>query len=144
MRALLALSTAAIAAIAGFRAEAQSAPPDRGDGWVTAAPADVGLDPAPMAGLPAAIARGDYPKTTSVLIVRDGRLVYEAYFGAGGPGLLNDTRSAMKSATGLALGVAIGEGRIPSEQAPAMPYFADLRPIATIRRPRTRSRCRTC
>ncbi len=121
---------ATLLAAAPLAAIAQSAPADRGDGWTVAAPEAASVDPAPLAGLPAAIGGGDYPKTTSVLIVRNGKLAYEGYFGAGGPAVLNDTRSAMKSITALALGVAMGEGRIPSEQAPAFVFLGALRPFA--------------
>jgi hypothetical protein len=37
----------------------------------------------PMAALGQAIARGEYPKTTSVLIVRNGEVAFENYFGDG-------------------------------------------------------------
>ena len=52
---------------------------------------------APLDGLRTAIAHGEYPKTTSVVVMRDGKLVLEAYFGDGSATLLNDTRSAMKA-----------------------------------------------
>jgi CubicO group peptidase (beta-lactamase class C family) len=83
----------------------------------------------PLDGLKAAIARGDYPKTTSVLVMRDGKLVFEAYFGDGRPDLLNDTRSAMKAVTALAVGAAIQDGAIPSVRTPAFSYLADLKPF---------------
>lgn len=88
-----------------------------------------GFDVKPLAGLEAAIARGDYPSTTSVLIVKDGSLVYEKYFGAGSIDHLNNTRSATKFMTTLALGAAISEGAIPSEHALAFPYLHDLKPF---------------
>src|SRR5476651_960642 len=105
------------------------APPNLDDGFFVATPASFGMDPKPLAALSDAIARGDFPKTNAVLIVRGGKLVYEAYFGAGGPDVLNDTRSAMKSVTSLAVGVAIHEGAIASVNAKALSYFDDLRPL---------------
>jgi CubicO group peptidase (beta-lactamase class C family) len=78
--------------------------------------------------LRAAIARGDYPKTTSILVMRNGTLVYEGYFGDGRRGLLNDTRSAMKAVTALAVGAAIADGAIASADARAFDFFTDLRP----------------
>lgn len=80
------------------------------------------------AGLRAAISRGDYPKTTSVLAIRKGELVFEGYFGDGSPELLNDTRSAMKAITALAVGAAIADRAIPSAQEPVFHFFEDLRP----------------
>jgi CubicO group peptidase (beta-lactamase class C family) len=73
--------------------------------------------------------RGDYPKTTSILVMHQGKLVFEDYFGEGNRRLLNDTRSAMKAITALAVGAAIADGAIPSAQTPAFQYFADLRPL---------------
>jgi CubicO group peptidase (beta-lactamase class C family) len=99
------------------------------DPWLTAGPAEAGLNPAPLSGLQAAVARGDYPKTTSILIIHNGRLAYEQYFGEGRPDLLNDTRSAMKAITALAVGTAIADGAIASTQAAAFSYFSDLRPF---------------
>src|SRR3984885_10413065 len=87
------------------------------------------LDLAPLAGLPDAIARGDYPGTTSVLIVRSGKLAYEHYFAEGSEKHLNNTRSVTKFLTTLALGAAIMDGSIPSEKARAFDYFSDLSPI---------------
>ncbi len=84
---------------------------------------------APLDRLRAAIARGDYPNTTSVVVMRDGKVVSEAYFGDGRPALLNDTRSAMKAITALAVGAAIADHAIPSAQALAFPYLADLKPF---------------
>jgi CubicO group peptidase (beta-lactamase class C family) len=102
-------------------------PPLLGALWIVSAitvAADV-----PPDGLTAAIQRGDYPKTTSVLVMRQGKLVFERYFGEGNRTMLNDTRSAMKAITALAVGAAIADGTIPSAQTPAFQYFADLRPI---------------
>jgi CubicO group peptidase (beta-lactamase class C family) len=93
-----------------------------------AAPA-AGLDTKPLAELEQAIGRGEYPKTTSVLIMRNGGLAYEHYFGEGSKDLLNNTRSATKFMTTLALGAAIGEGAIAAEQVPAFAYLADLKPF---------------
>lgn len=84
---------------------------------------------APLGDLRTAILRGDYPNTTSIVVMRRGQLVYEDYFGQGRRRLLNDTRSAMKAITALAVGAAIADGAITSAQAPAFPYFADLRPL---------------
>jgi CubicO group peptidase (beta-lactamase class C family) len=88
-----------------------------------------GLDARPLSELEQAIARGEYPKTTSVLIMRDGDLAYEGYFGVGSQELLNNTRSATKFLTTLALGAAIGDRAIPSEQVPALAYLSDLKPF---------------
>jgi CubicO group peptidase (beta-lactamase class C family) len=83
----------------------------------------------PMASLGKAIARGEYPKTTSVLIIRNGEVAFEGYFGDGSKERLNNTRSATKFLTTLALGAAIAERAIPSEDVPAFAYLSDLKPF---------------
>jgi CubicO group peptidase (beta-lactamase class C family) len=87
------------------------------------------LDPELLASLERAIAHGDYPSTTSVLIVRDGELAYEHYFGDGSAEFLNNTRSATKFITTLALGAAISDGAILSEHSLAFAFLKDLKPF---------------
>lgn len=103
---------------------------DLRSGWTVATPSSAGLAPAPLSGLAAAIAHGDYPKTTSVLVIHEGKLVYEAYFGEGSATLLNNTRSATKAFTALAVGLAIRDGAIASSRVPAFSFLRDLRPFA--------------
>src|SRR5271169_7167806 len=95
----------------------------RASEWQTATPQSVGVDPQPLQRLGEAIGRGEFPKTTSVLIVYRDRLVYEGYFADGGAGVLNDTRSATKSITALAVGAAIRDRNIASVSAPAFQYL---------------------
>lgn len=71
-----------------------------------------------------AMIKKQFPDTTSVLAARDGRPVYERYFKGGGAEELNDTRSAMKSVTALAIGIALDEGVFPSIDAPVFRWLA--------------------
>jgi CubicO group peptidase (beta-lactamase class C family) len=80
--------------------------------------------------LVAAVQAGEYPRTTSVLLQRGGRTVYERYFAGTDAGTLRDVRSVGKSITGLAVGVALQEGALPSAEAPALAGLASLRPFA--------------
>ncbi|MCP3140108.1 serine hydrolase domain-containing protein [Pyxidicoccus xibeiensis] len=100
------------------------------DDLTAADPASLGIDPAPLAAMQTALQQGTYPKTTSVLIVKSGRLVYEGYFDGAEPGTLHDTRSSMKSVTALAVGLALQDGHLTSVDAPVFTHFADLRPFA--------------
>jgi CubicO group peptidase (beta-lactamase class C family) len=104
-------------------------PQDLKDGWTVTGPNKAGLNEQALDGLDPAIERGDFPKTNAVLAVRRGALVYERYFNSGSTDLLNDTRSAMKSVTALAVGVAIADGAIPSVKAPAFAFLTDLKPF---------------
>jgi len=119
----------ALLVIASAKATVLVAPVDLHDGLAVAAPEAVGIDPKMLEAMTGAIVRGDYPMTTSLLIVRDGKLAFEAYFGVGNRSLLNNTRSATKFFAALAVGTAIRDGAIPSEDVRAFSYLADLKPF---------------
>jgi CubicO group peptidase (beta-lactamase class C family) len=99
------------------------------DGLLVAAPADVGLHTAPLEALTADIIARQYPDTTSVLVFKDERLVFERYFGAGGINVLNDTRSATKTLTALIVGQAISDGALRTADQPVFPLLPDLAPF---------------
>lgn len=106
-------------------------PPTRlGDELEVAAPAASGFRLAPLSALNQALVDDSFPNTTSVLILRDGRLVFERYFRSGGLKVLNDTRSAMKSVTALAVGAALADGAVPSVDVPVFPRLADRAPFS--------------
>lgn len=69
------------------------------------------------------VAAGDFKQITSVVIARDGRILYERYFDEGGAEVRRNTRSATKTVAGMLLGIAIAEGKIPNAQAPMLPYL---------------------
>lgn len=100
------------------------------DDWRSSPAAPARLDRATLNDMERAIAAGTYPKTTSVVIVLDGELAYEHYAGDGAPGKPNDTRSATKSLTALAVGIAVAEKKIASVDAPAFAYLKHLAPFA--------------
>jgi CubicO group peptidase (beta-lactamase class C family) len=99
------------------------------DGLLVAAPADVGLHTAPLEALTADTVVKEYPDTTSVLVFKDERLVFERYFGAGGINVLNDTRSAAKTLTALIVGQAISDGALRTADQPVFPLLPDLAPF---------------
>jgi len=69
---------------------------------------------------------GKFVKIGSVLIARDGQLVYEHYF-AGDAATLRDTRSATKSITDILVGIAIDEHKLSGVSAPVMQFFRHRR-----------------
>lgn len=81
-------------------------------------------------GIAQALERGDAPKTTSVLVMRGDTIVYEQYFNGATAATLHDTRSATKSLTALAVGIAIDRRTLPGLDAPAFAYLSDLAPFA--------------
>ncbi len=81
-------------------------------------------------GVARAIANGDAPKTTSVLVMRGSAVDYERYFADATADTLHDTRSATKSLTALAVGIAVDRHALPGVSAPAFSYLSDLAPFA--------------
>ena len=73
--------------------------------------------------LNAAVNDGTFRKITSVVVSKSGKPLHESYWGTGNPEMLNDTRSAMKSLTAMAVGAAIDDGHISSVNLPALSYF---------------------
>lgn len=106
-------------------ASAASPPARLEDGWRVADAVASGWDTTTLDAMETAIAGGQAPDTTSVLIVRDGRLLYERYFNDGGRDVLNNTRSATKSLTALLVGAAVDRGFIPGAQAKVYGFFGD-------------------
>lgn len=124
------LSTALLAGLlglasAGAAAAPYTAPAPLKDGWPVADAAKAGWQLAPLAAMEAAIASGQAPDTTSVLIARDGKLVYERYFNQGGREVLNNTRSATKGITALLVGAAIDRQLVDGAQSRAYDFFGD-------------------
>jgi CubicO group peptidase (beta-lactamase class C family) len=89
----------------------------------------------------------------SVVVVRNGRLVFERYFEGDDkargdrpvgvvsfkPDTLHDLRSVSKSIVGLLYGIALGAGKVPAPEAPLMPSFPEYADLAV---DPGRSRCR--
>ena len=94
--------------------------------WTTATVAEVG-------GSPEMVARGVRKasrnhRMRSLLVVKDGRLVVEEYFGAGGPDDLHDVRSVTKSVVSALTGVALARGDIRSLDDPISDYLGPVVP----------------
>ncbi|MEM9374103.1 MAG: serine hydrolase, partial [Planctomycetota bacterium] len=65
----------------------------------------------------------DYPWTQSVLVSRDGRLMYEEYFYEYDRDTRHQLRSATKSLVALLAGIAIDRGLFESVDEPVLPHF---------------------
>lgn len=74
----------------------------------------------------AAIERGEFQEVTSLLVAQHGKVLLERYFDAGGADARRNTRSATKTVTGLLAGIAIDRGRIPSVEAPILPFLKPM------------------
>jgi CubicO group peptidase (beta-lactamase class C family) len=106
------------------------APAQANEGW-TVAPADaVGLSLERLRGVERAEKAGEAPKLRAVLVAKDGKLVYEAYFNGANAQTLLNTRSATKSVTGMLVGIAIDKGLLKGADAPIVSFFPDKKPLA--------------
>lgn len=77
----------------------------------------------------AQIRAGDFKKVTSVLVSRQGKIVYEGYFNADAE-TLHNTRSATKTIVGMLIGIAIDKRSLPGVDTTVLRYFPDKLPLA--------------
>jgi CubicO group peptidase (beta-lactamase class C family) len=113
------------------------------DGWQTAALSDVGMDPLRIEALMSALEEQSDHWIHSMLVVKDGKLVFEAYFPGEdldlsdlGNGLaskhqdfdrdsLHCMASVSKSITSILVGIAIEQGLVGSVQDSMFSYFPE-------------------
>jgi CubicO group peptidase (beta-lactamase class C family) len=105
-------------------------PSNHDDGWVTAAPAEVGIDSAAIDALVAAIIAEQAGALHSLLVVREGRLVVEEYFHGWQPDDLHRIASCTKSLSSLLVGIAIDRGEIEGVDVPLLDFFPERRSTA--------------
>lgn len=120
---------------AGFVARPPSAPPysyraplPRGDGWMPAPAASVGMDEARLEALVRRIAAADPAGDStalihSLLIARRGKLVLDEYFFGQAADLPHDLRSASKTFVSVMAGVAMDRGARFSISTPLYSLF---------------------
>lgn len=96
------------------------------DGWEISAPSAEGFDPVKLDRVYQSIYNETlYPTIRSLTVVRNGKLVSEAYFkDPDDIGRLHDVMSVTKSITSLAAGIALGQGLIESIDAPVYQHLA--------------------
>lgn len=78
--------------------------------WETAKPGDVGLDPGPLAELFGTIDAGDIETLHAVIVVRNGKIVFEKYSGDFGRDDLQYTASVSKSVGSILFGMTLADG----------------------------------
>ena len=78
------------------------------------------------------VAAEEFKQITSVLVQKDGNLLYERYFNNGSSELLNDVRSASKSITAILFGMALDSGHFKSVEDRVLPVFKHKQPIADV------------
>ncbi|EJF09563.1 serine hydrolase [Pontibacter sp. BAB1700] len=115
--------------IASFPAVFSQSPARLSDGIPVAAPKAARINAEKLKEMDSAIRSDQFKNITSVLIARNGKLVYEKYYQGFADSSLHDTRSATKSITGLLIGLAIDQKMIPSEKTTVTRYFQDKKPF---------------
>jgi CubicO group peptidase (beta-lactamase class C family) len=99
------------------------APEQTGDGWPTAAPAEVGIDPDAIESSLDGLLEGEAGSLHSFLVVRDGHLVMEQYFHGWGRDDPHDLASCTKSVSSLLIGIAIDRGLLAGVETPLLDFF---------------------
>lgn len=94
--------------------------------WVEASVADMGGDE-DMVELGLERARENH-RLRSLLVVKDGRLVVEEYFGRSDAGDLHDVRSVTKSVVSALTGVVLARGHLSHLDEPIGPHLLPLVP----------------
>lgn len=83
-----------------------------------------------FAELTRAIESTAFRRIEAVLVEQHGDVLYEAYFGTTTAESRIDARSASKSITALAVGIAIDRGKLSGVDAALLDFFPDRMPIA--------------
>jgi CubicO group peptidase (beta-lactamase class C family) len=100
-------------------------PKDYKDGLKTGSIHKSGLDTALLSQMMLKIIDGTYSNVHSVLIIKDGKLVFEEYFYEYNKDSLHELRSATKSFISALTGIAIDKGYIKSVHEPVLSYFPE-------------------
>ena len=114
------------------RKTAIAPPPALGDGWLTASPEEMNLDPGRIMKLVESIAGAEptgvrAPYIHALLIARGGRLCVEEYFYGYDRETAHDTRSAAKSITSTLTGIAIGSHETLAVSSPVLALLQKYR-----------------
>ncbi len=97
-----------------------------GSGWE---PSTAAYDTALIKTLNRKIAENSFKNITSIVVIKDGKLLIEEYFNGASRNTLHDTRSVGKSLTSALMGIAIKDGYIKNEQQ-TLRAFYDLKKFA--------------
>ena len=100
-------------------------PRNLNDGLKTGNIINSGLDTALLVEMMKKIIGGEYPNVHSILIIKDGKLVFEEYFYDYNKDSLQELRSATKSFVSALTGIAVEKGYIKSVHETVLPYFPE-------------------
>ncbi len=75
------------------------------------------------------ISKGDYENITSVLVAKDGKLIFESYYNGADLNTKHNTRSVTKTMATILTGIAIDKGFIKSEKDKIFDYVIPRLPV---------------
>jgi CubicO group peptidase (beta-lactamase class C family) len=101
-------------------------PASTGDGWEVSSLASEGIDAAPIEKLVTRIQSESW-NLHSFLIVKNNKLVLDAYFAGWHRDRIHDMRSATKSVNAMLVGIAIDNGFIKDVNQPIIDFFPEYR-----------------
>lgn len=104
-------------------------PIQKKDGILTGDLTEVHLIDTVLNSMDLHVTSGKLQMISSILIGREGKLVFENYYNGFNDTSLLNTRSATKTITSLLIGKAIDLKLIPSEKTTILPYFKEKNPI---------------
>jgi CubicO group peptidase (beta-lactamase class C family) len=104
------------------------------DGWKTQSLEAAGIRQQPLAALVSRISDKTFPRVYSVLIVKDGKLVFEEYFAGHHRFQFYEMHSVSKSVTSILVGIAVDQGLIAVND-PVHTYFDDYHGLEWIDKP---------
>ncbi len=107
-----------------FPANASDSPCAPTDGWRDASPESQGVDSGMLIEMVLHILDNHY-KIDSITIVRNGRLITDAYFSPFEKGKKHRMASCAKSITATLIGIAVDKGFIESVNHPLLEFFPD-------------------
>jgi CubicO group peptidase (beta-lactamase class C family) len=96
--------------------------------WQTSTPEEQGMDSAAFAHLVDFVGSR---RQDSLLVIRHGKIVVDAYYAPYAPNIRHDLRSVTKSFTGTLTAIAVQEGLLDSVDHPVVDLFAD-KPISNV------------
>jgi CubicO group peptidase (beta-lactamase class C family) len=100
-------------------------PTDDNDGLSSANLDKSNLNKALLEEMTQKIINGTYKNVHSILIIKDGKLVFEEYFYEHNKAKLHEMRSATKSFVSALMGIALSKGFIKSIDEKVLPYFPE-------------------
>jgi CubicO group peptidase (beta-lactamase class C family) len=107
---------------------AELQPPDLADGLAVSSASAAHLDTALLTTLGERVRDNTFQRITSVLVMVDGKLAYEAFFNGADRDTQNDVRSASKSLTSMLVGQAIASKAIAGTGAKVFSFFPERHP----------------